>query len=59
MQPLHTDVTCDIVATMTRHCSTDGGMCTIASAWTVYNELAAARPDLIHVLAKPDWPFDT
>lgn len=31
----------------------------IASAWTVYNELAATRPDLIHVLSAPDWPFDT
>ncbi len=25
----------------------------------MYNELAATRPDLIHVLAKPNWPFDT
>ncbi|OJD30105.1 taurine catabolism dioxygenase [Diplodia corticola] len=57
--PLHTDVTCDIVATLTRQCSTEGGMCTIASSWTIYNELAATRPDLIHVLARPDWPFDT
>jgi hypothetical protein len=31
----------------------------ISSAWTVYNELAATRPDLIHVLSASDWPFDT
>lgn len=31
----------------------------LSSTWTVYNELAATRPDLIHVLAKDDWPFDT
>jgi hypothetical protein len=23
----------------------------------VYAELAASRPDLIHILSKPDWPF--
>ncbi|EEY15110.1 taurine catabolism dioxygenase TauD [Verticillium alfalfae VaMs.102] len=31
----------------------------IASSWTVYNELAATRPDLIEVLSAADWPFDT
>lgn len=36
-----------------------GGTSILASSWTVYNELAATRPDLIHVLSKPDWPFDT
>lgn len=25
----------------------------------MYNDLASRRPDLIGVLAKPDWPFDT
>ncbi|KAL8847888.1 MAG: hypothetical protein Q9221_007099 [Calogaya cf. arnoldii] len=57
--PLHTDITCDVVATLTRQCSTDGGFCTIASSWAIYNELAMTRPDLIHILSKPDWPFDT
>lgn len=57
--PFHTDVTCDIVATLTRECSEEGGMATVASAWTVYNELAASCPDLIHVLAESNWPFDT
>lgn len=31
----------------------------MSSAWTVYNELAATRPDIIHTLSRPDWPFDT
>lgn len=57
--PFHTDVTCDIVATITRECSVRGGMATLASSSAVYNVLAKERPDLIHVLAKPDWPFDT
>ncbi|KAF9773521.1 hypothetical protein IL306_008651 [Fusarium sp. DS 682] len=36
-----------------------GGSGIITSAWTVYNELAESRPDLIHVLAETGWPFDT
>ena len=44
---------------MALECSTHGGEAIVASAWTVYNELAATRPDLIHTLAQPDWPFDT
>lgn len=35
-----------------------GGNHIIASAWTVYNELAATRPDIVRLLATPDWPFD-
>jgi hypothetical protein len=44
---------------LTRSCAAEGGASVLASSWTVYNELAATRPDLIHVLAKDDWPFDT
>jgi hypothetical protein len=29
----------------------------LAPSWTLYNELASSRPDLIHVLSRPDWPF--
>jgi Taurine catabolism dioxygenase TauD, TfdA family len=39
--------------------SVRGGESLLASAWTVYNELAATRPDLINTLAKDDWAFDT
>ncbi len=31
----------------------------LASSWKVYNELAATRPDIVHILSAPDWPFDT
>lgn len=31
----------------------------MASVGKVYNEIAATRPDIIHALVKPDWPFDT
>lgn len=44
---------------MTVEASDRGGMSTIASACTVYNDIAQNRPDLLHVLTKPDWPFDT
>jgi hypothetical protein len=44
---------------MTRNLAAQGGQSVLASAYTVYNELAATRPDLIHVLAEPNWPFDT
>ncbi|KAH8698550.1 hypothetical protein BGW36DRAFT_460448 [Talaromyces proteolyticus] len=57
--PIHTDITADIVATLPLKSSKSGGEAIVASAWTVYNELATTRPDLIHVLAEPDWPFDT
>ncbi|KAK0732060.1 hypothetical protein B0H67DRAFT_93173 [Lasiosphaeris hirsuta] len=57
--PFHTDLVCDVVSTLTKSCGGSGGSAIVASAWTVYNELAATRPDLIHVLAEPNWPFDT
>ncbi|PVH87640.1 Clavaminate synthase-like protein [Cadophora sp. DSE1049] len=58
-QPFHTDTVCDCLALITRSCSAEGGKSVLASSWTVYNDLAATRPDLIHVLSQPDWPFDT
>ncbi|KAI9696523.1 MAG: hypothetical protein M1820_008151 [Bogoriella megaspora] len=58
-QPFHTDTICDTLGLLTKSVSAEGGKSILASSWTVYNELAATRPDLIHVLAKPDWPFDT
>ncbi|KAI0599894.1 hypothetical protein F4775DRAFT_98737 [Biscogniauxia sp. FL1348] len=57
--PFHADVVCDVVSLLTVSCGEGGGCGFVASAWTVYNELAATRPDLIHVLAEPNWPFDT
>lgn len=58
-QPFHTDVVCDTLALATRNCSSQGGRGFVASSWTVYNELAATRPDLIHTLSQPNWPHDT
>jgi hypothetical protein len=35
-----------------------GGDGTFASVSAIYNELAKLSPDLLDVLALPDWPFD-
>ncbi|CZS96753.1 uncharacterized protein RAG0_05950 [Rhynchosporium agropyri] len=58
-QPFHADVICDTLAIATRSCSARDGRAFVASSWSVYNELASTRPDLINVLATPNWPHDT
>ncbi|KAL2685438.1 hypothetical protein Neosp_006536 [[Neocosmospora] mangrovei] len=47
----------DVVSWLTRNTAASGGKCIIASAYTVYNVLAASRPDMIRTLARSDWPF--
>ncbi|KAK0731222.1 hypothetical protein B0H67DRAFT_64429 [Lasiosphaeris hirsuta] len=53
----HNEEAGDIVSWLTRSTAAAGGKCIIASAYTVYNVLAATRPDLIRTLARSDWPF--
>ncbi|OBT85538.1 hypothetical protein VE02_05373 [Pseudogymnoascus sp. 03VT05] len=55
--PFHTEATGDILAWQTRAAAAEGGKCIVASAYTAYNLLAATYPEIIHTLAKPDWPF--
>jgi hypothetical protein len=55
-QPFHTDVG-DIVSLFALGESEEGGQSYLSSGLKVYNELAAARPDLIRTLAEP-WAFD-
>jgi hypothetical protein len=55
----HTDAFCDILALQTRSNAAFGGRNILASSWTVYNKLAATRPDVIELLARPIWPFDS
>ncbi|KAK4163000.1 hypothetical protein QBC43DRAFT_290257 [Cladorrhinum sp. PSN259] len=56
--PFHTDPAADVVAMFVIHpasnCGGDGLFAPVAS---IYNHLAATRPDLLHELLKPDWPF--
>lgn len=35
-----------------------GGESLLASSGKIYNEIASARPDVIHVLADGTWTFD-
>ncbi|KAK0644660.1 hypothetical protein B0T16DRAFT_460692 [Cercophora newfieldiana] len=58
-KPFHTDTVTDTLCLFAQSLAAAGGRSVLASAYTVYNELAATRPDLIHTLAAPDWPFDT
>jgi hypothetical protein len=56
-QSFHTEESGDVVSWLTRSAAAAGGRCIIASAYTIYNVLAASRPDIIRVLARADWPF--
>ncbi|KAF4971662.1 hypothetical protein FSARC_1579 [Fusarium sarcochroum] len=47
----------DIVSWLTRSTAASGGKCIIASAYTVYNVLAASHPEMIRTLSRSDWPF--
>ncbi len=57
MQTFHNEESGDVVAWLTRSTAVTGGRCIIASAYTIYNTLAASRPDLVRLLARSDWPF--
>jgi len=35
-----------------------GGESHLASCATIYNEIAAVRPDVLQTLAEPNWVFD-
>ncbi|KAK3337963.1 hypothetical protein B0H65DRAFT_591981 [Neurospora tetraspora] len=56
-QPFHTDL-CDVLSLYALGVAAYGGESFLASSATIYNEIARLRPDVIHVLAKDDWPFD-
>ncbi|KAG6037543.1 hypothetical protein E4U41_004987 [Claviceps citrina] len=53
----HNEEAGDIVSWLTRNTARAGGKCIIASCHTIYNVLAASRPDLVRALARSDWPF--
>ena len=55
-QVFHTDVG-DVIALFALSSAAAGGESFLASSWTVYNDLAASRPDLIRTLAEP-WAVD-
>ncbi|KAI2642741.1 TfdA family taurine catabolism dioxygenase TauD [Xylaria nigripes] len=56
-QAFHTDFG-DIVSLFALETSAAGGASKLVSTWTVYNELAATRPDLIHTLSE-NWAVES
>ncbi|KAI1760396.1 Clavaminate synthase-like protein [Hypoxylon sp. FL1150] len=52
----HNEEAGDVIAWLTRSTAAAGGKCIVSSAYTIYNVLAAHRPDIIRTLAKSDWP---
>ncbi|KAK4220258.1 hypothetical protein QBC37DRAFT_271065 [Rhypophila decipiens] len=53
----HNEEAGDVVSWLTRATAASGGKCIIASAYTIYNVLAATRPEVVRTLARSDWPF--
>jgi hypothetical protein len=51
-QVFHTDVG-DVIALHCLDTAAEGGQSKLSSSWTVYNEIAKSRPDLIRTLAEP------
>lgn len=35
-----------------------GGEQYIASFWKIYNELLESDPEVLEIMAEPDWPFE-
>lgn len=46
----------DILALQVRQVAAKGGATLAASSWKVYNDLMHERPDVVQVLAQPNWP---
>jgi Taurine catabolism dioxygenase TauD, TfdA family len=51
-QTFHTD-SCDVVALLCLHSAKSGGLSSLASSMTIYNEMRHRRPDLLKVLFAP------
>ena len=57
IKSFHTDDG-DLLALYAMNADQSGGRTMIASGWQVYNDLAAARADVLHTLTQ-DWVLDT
>ncbi|KAE9378478.1 Clavaminate synthase-like protein [Stipitochalara longipes BDJ] len=54
-QPYHSDITPDVLALYCLNSAISGGKSHVASFWSVYNELAATRPDILRRLSENTW----
>ncbi|EFX00167.1 taurine catabolism dioxygenase family protein [Grosmannia clavigera kw1407] len=52
----HCDMGADVLALQVRQVAARGGATMVASSWKIYNIVASERPDVIRVLAEPNWP---
>jgi hypothetical protein len=59
LQPFHADVIPDVLALYCMSVSEAGGRSKIASSWTIYNEIARIRPDILATLAAGNWLHTT
>ncbi|KAH0558756.1 hypothetical protein GP486_004599 [Trichoglossum hirsutum] len=57
-QPFHTDIG-SIIGLYTLGEAAQGGESKLASSATVYNWIAKLRPDVVRLLARSDWVFDS
>ncbi|TLD19289.1 hypothetical protein PspLS_09882 [Pyricularia sp. CBS 133598] len=55
--PFHNDMGADILCLHYRQVAKEGGFIHLSSVSTIYNELAANYPDVLAVLATPNWPI--
>ncbi|KAI1428220.1 hypothetical protein F5Y12DRAFT_45457 [Xylaria sp. FL1777] len=53
----HNEEAGDVISWLTCGTSKTGGRCILAPVYTIYNILAAHRPDVIRTLTKSDWPI--
>ena len=49
---------CDILSIYVLDTALSGGESLLASSGMIYNEIAATRPDIIHLLADDKWIHD-
>ena len=49
---------CEVLSLYALDIAPEGGRTLVSSAWQVYNDLAARRPDILQTLAD-DWVLDT
>jgi hypothetical protein len=52
----HTEIITDILALFVNQTALHGGESLLAPVWSIYNELAKTRPDVLWTLSRPEWP---
>lgn len=53
--PFHQDIGADAVGLLCLRPAKAGGLSSLASVWTIHNEMLKRRPDLVEVMTRPFW----